>query len=113
MARRLEFVGDDTAPVGPSARALDISAERRRLTVVVCDLVDSTSLATRLDPEDLREAIGACLRCITDVVSSFGGLVSQFTGDGALAYFGYPTAHEDDVERSILASLQIVDAMRR
>jgi class 3 adenylate cyclase/tetratricopeptide (TPR) repeat protein len=113
MARRLEFVGDDTAPVGPSARALDISAERRQLTVVVCDLVDSTSLATRLDPEDLRESIGACLRCITDVVSSFGGRVSQFTGDGALAYFGYPTAHEDDVERAILASLQIVDAMRR
>jgi class 3 adenylate cyclase len=102
-----------TAAAVLSARVIDISAERRQLTVMICDLVDSTTLATRLDPEDLRELIDACLRCVIDVVRRFGGIVSQFIGDGALAYFGYPTAHEDDVERAILAGLQIVEEMHR
>ena len=92
-------------------RAVDLASERRQLTVMVCDLVNSTALATRLDPEDLREVIGTCLRCITNVVKRFGGTFSQFTGDGALAYFGYPTAHEDDAERAILAGLEIVGAL--
>ncbi|HEV8464698.1 MAG TPA: adenylate/guanylate cyclase domain-containing protein, partial [Pseudolabrys sp.] len=89
-----------------SARAIESAPERRQLTVMICDLVDSTALAARLDPEDLRETIGACLRCIRDVVKRFGGTLSQYTGDGALAYFGYPMAHEDDAERAILAGLQ-------
>jgi class 3 adenylate cyclase len=78
---------------------------------MVCDLVDFTALAARLDPEDLRETIGTCLRCITDVVKRFDGTLSQYTGDGALAYFGHPMAHEDDAERAILAGLQIVGAV--
>jgi class 3 adenylate cyclase/tetratricopeptide (TPR) repeat protein len=94
-----------------SDQAIESAPERRQLTVMVCDLVDSTALAARLDPEDLRETIGTCLRCIKDVVKRFGGTLSQYTGDGALAYFGYPMAHEDDAERAILAGLQIVGAV--
>jgi class 3 adenylate cyclase/predicted ATPase len=90
-----------------------MSGERRQLTVLICDLVDSTSLATQLDPEDLREVIGACLGCATEVVRRFGGIVSQFMGDGALACFGYPRAREDDAERAIRAGLEIVEAVRR
>lgn len=93
--------------------AIDVSAERRQLTVMMCDLVNSTALAAQLDPEDLHQLIGACLKCVSDVVTGHGGVVSRFTGDGALAYFGYPTAHEDDVERAIRASLRVVEALRR
>jgi class 3 adenylate cyclase/tetratricopeptide (TPR) repeat protein len=102
-----------TAAAVVSEPAIDISAERRQLTVVICDLVDSTTLATRLDPEDLRELVDTCLHCVIDAVRRFGGIVSQFIGDGALAYFGYPIAHEDDVERAILAGLQIIEEMHR
>jgi class 3 adenylate cyclase/predicted ATPase len=86
-------------------------AERRQLTVMFCDLVGSTSLAERLDPEDLREIIGAYHRRITDTVAPFTGFVAKYMGDGALIYFGYPRAYEDDAERAVKAALALVAAI--
>jgi class 3 adenylate cyclase/predicted ATPase len=89
------------------------SAERRQLTVLFCDLVGSTALASRLDPEDLREIIGVYHRCVADTVSRFDGFVAKYMGDGVLVYFGYPLAHEDDAERAVWAGLALVDAVGR
>jgi len=89
------------------------SAERRQLTIMFADVVGSTELATRLDPEDLREVIGAYHRCVGEVLTRFGGFVAKYMGDGVLAYFGYPQAHEDDAERAVRAGLAIVDAVGR
>ena len=72
------------------------------------DLADSTILATRLDPEELGEAIGAYHRCVADVVGRFDGFLAKYLGDGVLAYFGYPAAHEDDAERAIRAGLEVI-----
>jgi class 3 adenylate cyclase len=83
-------------------------AERRQLTVMFCDLVGSTALASRLDPEDLREVIGKYHREVAAVVGRFDGFVAKYMGDGVLAYFGYPQAHEDDAERAVRAGLEIV-----
>ncbi len=69
-------------------------AERRQLTVMFADLVGSTALSTRLDPEDLRSVIGAYHKCVADTVAQFDGFVAKYMGDGVLAYFGYPQAHE-------------------
>jgi class 3 adenylate cyclase/predicted ATPase len=84
-------------------------AERRQLTVMFCDLVGSTPLSARLDPEDLRGIIGAYHRCVTDMVDGFGGFVARYMGDGVLVYFGYPQAHEDDAERATRCGLALVD----
>jgi class 3 adenylate cyclase len=97
-----------TAPFASSATPQD-AAERRQLTVMFCDLVGSTPLSARLDPEDLRGIIGAYHRCVTEVVEDFGGFVARFMGDGALVYFGYPQAHEDDAERATRCGLALVD----
>ena len=78
-----------------------------------CDLVGSTALSARLDPEDLREVLGTYQRAVADVVRSFDGFVAKFMGDGVLAYFGYPRAHEDDAERAVRAGLGLVDAVGR
>ena len=86
-----------------------IDAERRQLTVMFCDLVGSTPLSARLDPEDLRAIIGAYHRCVAEVVESFGGFVARYMGDGVLVYFGYPQAHEDDAERATRCGLVLVD----
>ena len=88
-------------------------AERRQLTVMFCDLVGSTALAARLDPEDLRGLIAAYQRAVADVVRSFDGFVAKYMGDGVLVYFGYPRAHEDDAERAVRAGLSIIDAVGR
>jgi class 3 adenylate cyclase/predicted ATPase len=77
-----------------------------------CDLVGSTALSSRLDPEDLREVIGAYHRCVTETVSRFDGFVAKYMGDGVLIYFGYPQAHEDDAERAVRAGLELVSALR-
>jgi class 3 adenylate cyclase len=98
------------APVRSSATA---EAERRQLTVMFCDLVGSTPLSTRFDPEDLREIVGAYLRCVADTVGGFGGFVAKYMGDGVLIYFGYPEAHEDDAERAARAGLGVIDAVGR
>jgi class 3 adenylate cyclase/predicted ATPase len=99
-----------SAPVSPPA--ID-AAERRQLTVMFCDLVGSTPLSTRFDPEDLREIVGAYHRCVADTVGRFGGFVAKYMGDGVLIYFGYPEAHEDDAERAARAGLAVIDAVGR
>src|ERR1700693_2757444 len=76
-----------------------------------CDLVGSTALSGRLDPEDLRGIIGAYHRCCADLVESNGGFVAKYMGDGLLCYFGYPQAHEHDAERAVQAGLALVDAV--
>jgi class 3 adenylate cyclase len=98
-------------PAGPSGRRAE--AQRRQLTVMFVDLVGSTGLAAQLDPEDLREVVGAYQDSCTRVIERFEGHVAKFLGDGVLAYFGYPQAHEDDAERAIRAGLDLVDAIGR
>ena len=93
------------APATP--RAVD-SAERRQVTVMFSDLVGSTALSARMDPEDLREVISAYQKCVAETVRRFGGFVAKYMGDGVLIYFGYPQAHEDDAERAVRAGLEIV-----
>jgi class 3 adenylate cyclase len=88
-------------------------AERRQLTVMFCDLVGSTELAARLDPEDLREIITGYHRAVADEVRSFDGFVAKYMGDGILVYFGYPQAHENDAEHAVRAGLGIVAAVSR
>jgi class 3 adenylate cyclase/predicted ATPase len=88
-------------------------AERRQLTVMFCDLVGSTALAARLDPEDLREVIAAYHRAVADTVAGLDGFVAKYMGDGVLVYFGYPRAHEDDAERAVRAGLGVIDAVGR
>ena len=78
-----------------------------------CDLVGSTPLSTRFDPEDLREIVGAYHRCVADTVARFAGFVAKYMGDGVLIYFGYPEAHEDDAERAVRAGLAVIDAVGR
>ena len=86
-------------------------AERRQLTVMFCDLVGSTALSAQMDPEDLRDLIGAYHKCVAEPVSRFGGFVAKYMGDGVLVYFGYPQAHEDDPERAVRAGLVLIDAV--
>ena len=87
------------------------SAERRQVTVMFSDLVGSTALSARMDPEDLREVISAYQKCVTETVQRFGGFVAKYMGDGVLVYFGYPQAHEDDAERAVRAGLELVTAV--
>ena len=86
-------------------------AERRQVTVLFSDLVGSTALSARMDPEDLREIISAYQTCIADTVGRFGGFVAKYMGDGVLVYFGYPQAHEDDAERAVSAALELIAAV--
>ena len=86
-------------------------AERRQLTVMFCDLVGSSALSARLDPEDLRVVIGAYHACIAEVIARNEGVIARYMGDGVLAYFGYPQAHEDDAEQATRAGLALVDAV--
>ena len=89
------------------------NAERRQLTVMFCDLVGSTSLSTRLDLDDLRKIIGAYQQCGGEVITKCGGFVARYLGDGILAYFGYPHAHEDDAENAVRASLGLIAAVAK
>ena len=89
------------------------TAERRQLTVIFCDLVGSTALSARLDPEDYREVIAAYHRAVAKVIAEADGFVSRYMGDGVLVYFGYPQAHEDDAERAVRAGLGSIDAVGR
>ena len=90
-----------------------IDAERRQLTVMFCDLVGSTALSTRHDPEDLRELIGDYHRAVAETVGRFDGFVAKYMGDGVMIYFGYPQAHEDDAERAVRAGLAVIEAVGR
>ena len=102
-----------TATPAPRDAQAPADAERRQLTVMFCDLVGSTALSARLDPEDLREVIGAYHRAVAEIVAGFDGFVAKYMGDGVLVYFGYPRAHEDDAERAVRAGLGVIDAVAR
>jgi class 3 adenylate cyclase len=95
---------DDTVPHG---------GERRQLTVMFCDLVGSTALSERLDPEELRDLLHAYRTLCGDVIARYDGFVARYVGDGILTYFGWPAAHEDDAERAVRAALEIVQTARR
>ena len=100
----------ETAATQPSQVG---SAERRQLTIMFCDLVGSTALSARLDPEDMRETMSAYHHRCTEVIGKSGGFVAKYMGDGVLAYFGYPQAHEDDAERAVHCGLALVEAASR
>jgi class 3 adenylate cyclase len=102
---------EPAAAVPAPLLATGAEAERRQLTVMFCDLVGSTSLSARLDPEDLRAVIGAYHRCVAAVIERARGFVAKYMGDGVLAYFGYPRADEHDAERAVRAGLQLVEAV--
>ena len=97
----------------PSDASAPVEAERRQLTVIFCDLVGSTALSTRFDPEDLRELIGDYHCAVAETVGRFDGFVAKYMGDGVLIYFGYPQAHEDDAERAVRAGLAVIEAVDR
>jgi class 3 adenylate cyclase len=108
------------APEAPSSIPVAVpepktrdTAERRHVTVMFADLVGSTTLSVRMDPEDLREVISAYQKCVAEIVRHFGGFVARYVGDGVLVYFGYPQAHEDDAERAVRAGLELVTAAAR
>src|SRR5262247_4112028 len=102
-------VGGDAQTAQPRVAA----AERRHLTVMICDLVGSTALSARLDPEDMRAVMDAYHAACTRIVQAYDGFLGDFRGDGILAYFGYPRAHEDDAERTVRAGLEIIAAVAR
>jgi class 3 adenylate cyclase/tetratricopeptide (TPR) repeat protein len=112
LVRAIATLSAAAAASPPAAeRQPDASAERRQLTVLFCDLVGSTALSARLDPEDLRAVIGAYHRCVAAVIERSGGFVAKYMGDGVLAYFGYPRADEHDAERAVRAGLGLVEAV--
>jgi class 3 adenylate cyclase/predicted ATPase len=102
-------------PVSPQPALIEPkahdAAERRQVTVMFSDLVGSTALSARMDPEDLREVISAYQKCVAETVRRFGGFVAKYMGDGVLVYFGYPQAHEDDAERAVRAGLELIAAV--
>src|SRR5215813_2491564 len=97
--------------VEPRPTAPPPNTERRQLTVMFCDLVDSTKLSSQLDPEDYRDMVRAYQRACTEVIQRFDGYVAQLLGDGLLVYFGYPQAHEDDAHRAVRTGLGTLDTM--
>ena len=106
-AAAAELSSARTSAAGP--RSTD--AERRQLTVMFCDLVGSTVLSTQLDPEEMSNILSAFQKVCASAVTGFGGSVAKYMGDGALVYFGYPEAHEDDAERAVRAGLALIEAM--
>jgi class 3 adenylate cyclase/tetratricopeptide (TPR) repeat protein len=114
MLRAIAELDDAPAPAESATKPESPDeAERRHLTVMFCDLVGSTALAARLDPEDMRTLIGAYHRRITEVISRHQGIIGRYMGDGVLVYFGYPQAHEDDAEQAVRAGLALVDAVAK
>jgi class 3 adenylate cyclase/tetratricopeptide (TPR) repeat protein len=114
MLRAIAELDDAPAPAESATKPESPDeAERRHLTVMFCDLVGSTALAARLDPEDMRTLIGAYHRRITEVISQHQGIIGRYMGDGVLVYFGYPQAHEDDAEQAVRAGLALVDAVAK
>jgi class 3 adenylate cyclase len=102
----------EVAVPAPGGR-VQVRAERRQLTVMFCDIVGSTALSTRYDPEDLRVLIGDYHRAVAEAVGRFDGFVAKYMGDGVLIYVGYPQPHEDDAEQAVRAALAVIEAVRR
>ena len=118
MLDAIAVLGAYASAKAPTAEAPSIlpkpvqdAAERRQVTVMFADLVGSTALSARMDPEDLREIISAYQKCVAETVQRFGGYVAKYMGDGVLVYFGYPQAHEDDAERAVRAGLELIAAV--
>ena len=111
--RRGGLDGDEAEPDAAEVHARIPEAERRQLTVMFCDLVGSTALSKKLDPEDLRGLMQAYQKVCGDVVERYEGHVAQYLGDGLMTYFGWPRAHEDDAQRAVQAGLEIVQAVQR
>ena len=117
LLNAIALLRGDAAAKASSPIALDQNAvpaetaERRQVTVMFSDLVGSTALSARMDPEDLREVITAYQKCVAETVRRFDGFVAKYMGDGVLVYFGYPQAHEDDAERAVRAGLELVAAV--
>ena len=105
--------GQSTDVISPPAMSYQPDAERRQLTVMFCDLADSTILSGQLDPEDLRAVLRAYQQTSAEVIQRYEGHIAQYLGDGLLVYFGWPQAHEDDAQRAVHAGLGIVTAMQR
>ena len=112
LLKALAERASDADKVAPTAAPKSSGqAERRQVTVMFSDLVGSTALSARMDPEDLREVISAYQKCVAETVGRFGGFVAKYMGDGVLVYFGYPQAHEDDAERAVRAGLELIGAV--
>src|SRR5262245_8064229 len=113
MLRAIAELGgaEFTTPQAVTGPHRQDTAERRRLTVMLCDLVGSTALSAQLDPEDMRAVIDAYHAACARIVLTYEGFLAEFRGDGILAYFGYPHAHEDDAERTVRAGLEIIAAV--
>ena len=109
--KALALQPDATAKPSPQITSHEHRAERRQVTVMFSDLVGSTALSARMDPEDLREVLSTYQRCVAETVQRFGGFVAKYMGDGVLIYFGYPQAHEDDAERAVRAGLELAAAV--
>jgi len=107
----------DAAPAAVAARTAPVTAsaggERRHLTVLFCDLVGSTEIAARLDPEEWRETVAAYHRAAAEAITRYGGHVAKYLGDGVMAFFGYPEAHDNDAERAARAGLEMLDAIAK
>ena len=106
----LESTTPTVVPEAPKRKTQ--AAERRHLTVMFCDLVGSTDLSVRIDPEDLSDVIRQYQQCCEQVIQRHGGFVARYMGDGLLTYFGYPVATEYDAERAVRASLEIIESVR-
>jgi class 3 adenylate cyclase/tetratricopeptide (TPR) repeat protein len=115
MLRAIRDLAGDTSVTAQASAVTEPrpqdSAERRQVTVMFTDLVGSTALSARMDPEDLRIVIGAYHKCVAETVARFDGFVAKYMGDGVLIYFGYPAAHEDDAERAVRSGLALIDAV--
>src|SRR5262245_35633955 len=116
LLKAINSLAPGAEPVSPAPHIASASqpadaAERRQVTVMFSDLVGSMALSARMDPEDLREVIAAYHNCVAEVVRRFDGFVAQYLGDGVLAYFGYPRAHEDDAERAVRSGLELIAAV--
>jgi class 3 adenylate cyclase len=111
IAERTGTVEAPRRPTSTETKPPDTTAERRQVTVMFSDLVGSTALSARMDPEDLREVISGYQKCVAGTVERFGGFVAKYMGDGVLVYFGYPQAHEDDAERAVRAGLELIQTV--
>jgi class 3 adenylate cyclase len=110
ILRAINQLGDGAGAISPTPTTPQSrdDADRRQLTVMFCDLVGSTALSKRLDPEDMRKVLAVYYRGCADVITNAGGFIAQYMGDGVMVYFGYPQAHEDDAERAVRAGLTLV-----